>query len=83
MQGLAFDRAASNGSGIDRVSVFVDDRDAGGQHVGDAVLGQPVATGFSATIDLSRASGAHTLFVYARSSVTGKEAIVNFPVTIR
>jgi polysaccharide biosynthesis protein PslG len=83
MQGVAFDRAANSGSGVDRVSVFVDDRDAGGQHVGDAVLGQPVANGFSATVDLSRISGAHTLFVYARSAVTGKEAIVNFPVTIR
>jgi hypothetical protein len=83
MQGLAFDRAAIAGSGVDRVSVFVDDRDAGGQHVGDGVLGQPVANGFSATVDLSRLSGAHTLFIYARSAVTGKEAIVNFPVTIR
>jgi hypothetical protein len=83
MQGLAFDRAANAGSGVDRVSVFVDDRDSGGQHVGDAVLGQPVANGFSATVDLSRMSGAHTLFVYARSAVTGQEASVNFPVTIR
>jgi hypothetical protein len=83
MQGLAFDRAANSGSGVDRVSVFVDDRDAGGQHVGDAVLGQPVANGFSATVDLSRVSGAHTLFVYARSAVSGKEAIINFPITIR
>ena len=82
MQGVAFDRAAGSGSGVDRVSVFVDDRDAGGQHVGDATLGQPVANGFSATVDLSKLSGAHTLFVYARSSVTGKETVVNFPVTI-
>src|SRR5579864_5704475 len=83
MQGLAFDRAANTGSGVDRVSVFVDDRDSGGQHVGDATLGQPVANGFSATVDLSRTSGAHTLFVYARSSVTGQETSVNFPITIR
>jgi hypothetical protein len=82
MQGLAFDRAASSGSGVDRVSVFVDDRDTGGQHVGDAVLGQPVANGFSVTVDLSRASGDHNLYVYARSAVTGKETTVNFPVTI-
>ena len=83
MQGLAFDRAANSGSGVDRVSVFVDDRDAGGQHVGDAVLGQPGATGFTVTADLSRASGGHTLFVYARSAVTGREAVVSFPVVIR
>jgi hypothetical protein len=83
MQGLAFDRASNTGSGIDRVSVFLEDRDAGGQHIGDATLGQPTADGFSVTVDLSRLSGAHTLFVYARSSVTGKEAIVDFPVNIR
>src|SRR5205807_358266 len=49
MQGLAFDRAATTGSGVDRVSVFVDSRDSGGQLVGDAVLGQPVATGGRST----------------------------------
>jgi hypothetical protein len=82
MQGLAFDRAANSGSGVDRVSVFVDDRDSGGQHVGDALLGQPVATGFTVTADLSRLFGGHTLFVYARSSVSGREAVVSFPVVI-
>jgi hypothetical protein len=83
MQGQAFDRAANSGSGVDRVSVFVDDRDSGGQHVGDATLGQPTANGFSVTVDLSRMSGTHTLFVYARSAITGKETVVNFPVNIK
>jgi hypothetical protein len=83
MQGQAFDRAANSGSGVDRVTVFVDDRDAGGQHFGDAVLGQPTATGFNVTVDLSRVSGLHTLFVYARSAVTGHEAVVSFPVTVK
>jgi hypothetical protein len=83
MQGLAFDRAANTGSGIDKVSVFVEDRDAGGQLVGDAVLGQPGATGFTVTADLSRAGGGHTLFVYARSSVTGRETVVSFPIVVR
>ncbi len=83
MQGLAFDRAATTGSGVDRVSVFLDDRDSGGQLIGDGVLGQPTPTGFSATIDLSRTSGQHTLFVYARSAVTGKETTVNLPVNVK
>ena len=82
MQGLAFDRAATSGTGVDRVSVFIDDRDAGGQLVGDAKLGQPSPTGFTVTADLSKTSGGHTLFVYARSSVSGKEAVVSFPVII-
>ena len=83
MQGLAFDRSSRSGSGIDKVSVFVDDRDNGGQHVGDGIVGQPVANGFSATVDLSRVNGTKNLYVYARSSVTGKETVVNFPVTVK
>jgi hypothetical protein len=82
MQGQAFDRAATTGSGVDRVSVFLDNRDSGGQHIGDAVLGQPGATGFTVTADLSRASGGHTLFVYARSAVSGTETVVSFPVAV-
>jgi hypothetical protein len=82
MQGQAFDRAASSGSGVDRVSVFVDDRDTGGQHVGDATLGQPGATGFTVTADLSRITGGHTLYVYARSAVSGRETVVSFPVAV-
>jgi hypothetical protein len=80
--GQAFDRAATAGSGVDRVSAFVDDRDSGGQHLADATLGQPTATGFTLTADLSRLSGTHSLFIYARSSVTGKETVVNFPIAI-
>jgi hypothetical protein len=83
MQGLAFDRAASSGSGIDRVSVFVDDRDAGGQFVGDAVLGKPIDMGFTVTADFSRSVGKHVLFVYAHSAVSGHETVVSFPVVIR
>lgn len=82
MQGLAFDRAANSGSGVDRVSVFLEDREAGGQLVGNAVLGQPGATGFTVTADLSRSGGGHTLYVYARSAVTGHETVVSFPVSI-
>src|SRR5579859_6858694 len=82
MQGLAFDRAANSGSGVDRVSVFVDDRDRGGQHVGDATLGQPGPTGFTVNADLSRVNGVHTLFVYARSAVSGHETVVSFPVAV-
>ncbi|MBV9579143.1 MAG: hypothetical protein JO057_11190 [Chloroflexi bacterium] len=83
MQGLAFDRSASTGSGIDRVDVFEEAREAGGQLVGNGVLGQPTTDGFSATIDLSKTSGQHTLYVYARSSLTGKETTVNLPVNIK
>ena len=39
-------------------------------------------SGFTVTADLSRAAGGHTLFVYARSAITGREAVVSFPITI-
>jgi hypothetical protein len=83
MQGLAFDRSSSRGSGVDKVTVFADDRDKGGQLLGDGVLGQPTANGFSATIDLSRLSGQHNLFIYARSAISGNETMVNLPVNIK
>jgi hypothetical protein len=92
MQGKAFDPAASadQGSGIDRVEVFIEDRDRGGLHLGDARLGLPNAAaapgsqfaqaGWEAVVNLP--SGFHTLFVYARSTVTGKETAVQVPVRI-
>ncbi len=81
MSGRAFDRSAAQGSGIDKVSVFIDDRDSGGQHIGDATLNQAQ---FSVTADFSRASqGQHTLFVYARSVLNGREINVSFPITVR
>ena len=92
VQGKAFDPAASidQASGIDRVQVFLEDRDRGGQYLGDARLGaiNPAAepgsqfalAGWDIVVMLP--SGAHILFIYARSSVTGKESIVSIPVRV-
>jgi len=81
MSGLAFDKSATQGSGIDRVSVFLDDRDSGGVHLGDATLAQAK---FTVPADFSRAStGQHTLFVYARSATNGRETSVSFPISVR
>ncbi len=92
MQGKAFDPAASadQAAGIDRVQVFLEDRDRGGLYLGNARLGgpNPVAepgsqfalAGWNITITLP--AGSHTLFVYARSSVTGKESAVTIPIRI-
>jgi hypothetical protein len=82
MQGVAYDRNAGAGSGVDRVAVFLGDRDNGGQHLGDAKLGEPQPGAFALTVDFSKSSGQHSLFVYARSAVSGKETVVNFPITI-
>lgn len=93
IQGVAFDAAASTGAGIDRVSVFLDDRDGGGQHLGDATLGMPnIMSGQPAqfadagwmlvTPALKGTGDGHMLCVYARSSVTGQETEMEIPISI-
>jgi hypothetical protein len=92
MQGKAFDPSATTdqGTGIDHVQIFLDDRDRGGLHLADARLGLPnpaaasdsqfALAGWEATVNLP--GGSHTLFVYARSSVTGKESAIQIPVRV-
>jgi hypothetical protein len=92
IQGKAFDPTApaDQGSGIDRVQVFLEDRDRGGFHLGDAHLGLPnnaaapgsqfALAGWEVVVNLP--TGAHMLFVYARSSVTGKESFISVPVRV-
>ena len=92
MQGVAFDASAPTGVGVDRVSVFLDNRDLGGWHLGDATLGRPNFLGTEAqfanagwellTPSLAGTGDGHQLFVYARSAVTGEETISIIPVTI-
>jgi hypothetical protein len=60
--------------------VFLDNRDEGGTFLGGA---QPTGPTFSVTADVSNsANGGHTVYVYARSSVTGREAVVAVPVFV-
>ena len=96
MTGQACDRSAKSGSGVDRVQVFIGPREAGGQasfvpggFLGNATLGLPTLAGpctgmAKAGWSLKTKSlkkGTWTLFVYARSSVTGKETVQT--VTVR
>jgi hypothetical protein len=92
MQGKAFDPSATpdQGSGIDRVQIFLEDRDRGGLHLADAHLGVPnpaaapgsqfAQAGWEAVVNLP--NGLHTLFIYARSSVTSKESSIQVPVHV-
>jgi hypothetical protein len=83
MQGVAFDPVATTGSGVDRVSVFLDNRDEGGMFLGDATLAAPSSVGWTLLTPVLKGTGdGHTLFVYARSAVTGEETIIKIPVTI-
>jgi hypothetical protein len=81
IEGVAMDRAAQNGSGIDRVQISLDPRDQGGMALGDATLGPN--NQWHATISVpSNVNGMHTLTFYAYSSVTGAESVVSVPVTV-
>lgn len=93
--GHATDTAAQSGSGIDRVQVFVDNRDQGGTQVGEADLNPPSGAPpnvmnselsgarYAVFSDLSSVEpGSHTLFVYARSAVSGEEVSAGVPVIV-
>jgi hypothetical protein len=92
IQGKAFDPAAGPelGSGIDRLQVFLEDRDRGGLFLGDARLGLPntaaapgsqfAQAGWDVVVNLP--AGFHSIFVYARSAVTGKETALQVPVKV-
>jgi hypothetical protein len=93
MQGVAFDPVAPIGTGVDRVSVFLDNRDTGGVHLGDATLGAPnpmpsepaqfALAGWTLTTSALQGVGdGHTLFIYAHSAMTNQESIVQIPITI-
>jgi len=93
MYGVAFDRDATQGSGVDQVLVFVGSRDHGGQLLGEAKLGMPstmpgVSAQFTSagwmirTQAIKGAGEQRTLFVYAHSAVTDTETVIKVPVTV-
>jgi len=81
IQGDAFDKAATSGTGIDRIDIFLDNRDNGGMFLSAATLG--TSTFWQATVNLpNNQTGLHELWFYAHSSVTGQTMTVSVPVTI-
>jgi hypothetical protein len=116
IQGIAFDDSAESGVGIDRVQVFIGDRDEdnGAEFLGEARLGlvspqrvwkeecepatrSPVLcpdgrekgdpqfdlAGWSLLTPVIKATGKEvSLHVYARSSVSGVEAVETVPIVL-
>jgi hypothetical protein len=81
IQGVAMDRSATSGNGIDRIDIFLDNRDEGGMFLGQAGFSQ--TNMWTATVTLpNNQLGLHTLWFYAHSSVNGQETTVSIPVTI-
>jgi hypothetical protein len=78
VSGVARDAGATSGDGIDRVELFVGDRDAGGTEVG---VGVPRQGQFQVTAKLpTNVSGETSFFAYARSAITGQETKLSVPV---
>jgi hypothetical protein len=85
-QGFAFDRAATSGAGVDKVTIFLDSRDEGGLFLASATPGSAgMAPGaWTATLDFpSNQKGLHSLSYYALSSVSGAETAVEVPIEIQ
>lgn len=79
--GRALDRSATSGSGIDRIDVFLDNRDQGGMFLGTgSVLNNNL---WSATISIpNNQTGLHSLTFYAHSAISGAEISTTVPVTV-
>jgi hypothetical protein len=84
ISGEAYDPAATQGSGIDQLEVFLDSRDSGGTPLG--TLSQDGATaGRTFQIEAkvpNSANGGHTFVAYVRSSISGRETSVSVPVNV-
>ena len=81
IEGTASDSAAKQGTGIDRIEVFLDSREEGGMLIGQGSFGS--GTTWSATVELpDNQTGVHSLFFYAHSTASDKEIVESVPVTV-
>jgi hypothetical protein len=81
IEGMAFDREANEGTGIDRIDIFLDNRDTGGIMLGGAAFGTDNL--WHAMVNLpTNMTGLHTLFFFAHSTATGSETVVTIPVVV-
>src|SRR6185312_1190102 len=83
--GVAYDAAATAGSGITRVDMFLGDRDSGGAFLGTAIPGSATsgANTWQASLTIpGNGSGGRNFVAYAISSVSGQETSMSVPVFI-
>jgi hypothetical protein len=81
IQGVAYDPNGSQANGIDRVELFLDNRDEGGLPLGSGAPASDNTFKIKATLP-SSANGGHNVVAYARSSVTGLESVESVPVFV-
>jgi hypothetical protein len=93
ISGMAYDPAATAGTGITRVDVFLGSRDAGGMYLGSAIPGENAMTGvtpgtalgnsaFQLKVSLpSSVTGGEDIFAYAYAQ-NGKETMFRAPIVL-
>jgi hypothetical protein len=86
ISGIAYDPAAADSSGVDRVDFFLDNRDMGGQFLGSVIPGVAIPEhprAFSGSIFFpTNMSGAHNFVAYAHSRLSNKETLVSVPIYV-
>ena len=75
IEGAAYDPNATSGDGVDRVTVFLGNRDNGGTIIGTGTPGADHMFRVDAKVPAGM-TGSHDFFVYAHSSVTDQETAV-------
>jgi hypothetical protein len=81
IEGVAYDPSAPQGVGVDRVDLFLDNRDSGGLPLGSAAPADNRTFKIKVTVP-SMANGGHSFVAYAHSSVTGQETVVSVPIFV-
>jgi hypothetical protein len=92
IHGLAYDRSTTADESVDRVSLFLGARGAGGTHLADATLNLPnpmavpdgphQMAGWMATISTPSTPGPADLVVYAHSAASDSESTVTVPMMV-
>jgi len=85
ISGEAFDPAATSGSGISRVDLFLGERDSGGLFLGSTVPGATSSNPRAFTVEVTIPGNLNEgvdFAAYAISSVTGQQTAVVFPIFV-
>jgi hypothetical protein len=85
ISGTAYDPAASQGSGVSRVDLFLGERDNGGTFLGSAVPGDVPGgspRAFSIEVQVPSMNRGLDFAAYAISAVSGQQTAVTFPVLV-
>jgi hypothetical protein len=85
ISGTALDQTApaNSGNGISEIQAFIGNRDAGGMFVGSATFSTMSPDSWSMLASIPNGiSGGQDLFMYATSSVTGQQAVLDVPIVV-